>query len=140
MKTLIYEIVAAASTIETAGNRLLKRHGLTTMTFNILGVLVAGPLSQRQISERMIVAASSITFQMRQLQRKGLVQRRRTDARTWGVSLTPLGRETRRTAEAEMDGIIGQLQVDPDVVASTEAALRSIRAHLQAASTTLIPA
>src|SRR5208337_230045 len=99
MKTLIYEIIAAAGTIEAAGNRVLKPFGLTPMTFNILNVLKDGPLSQREISDRIIVAASSITFQVRQLQRKGLIQRRRADARTWRVSLTALGAQTRLLAE-----------------------------------------
>ena len=47
MKTLIYEIIAAAGTIEAAGTRILKPFGLTPMTFNILNVLKDAPLSQR---------------------------------------------------------------------------------------------
>ena len=46
MKTLIYEIIAAAGTIESAGNRILRPFGLTPMTFNILNVLTDGPLSR----------------------------------------------------------------------------------------------
>jgi DNA-binding MarR family transcriptional regulator len=130
MKSLIYEIIAAAGTIETAGARILKPHGLTPMTFNILNVLNPGPLSQREISERIIVAASSITFQVRQLQRKGLIQRRRADARTWRVSLTPLGARTRQQAEAAMDAVIRQIRIDPALVAGAESALRAIRQHL----------
>ena len=77
MKALIYEIIAAAGTIDAAGGKILKPFGLTPMTFNILNVLRDGPLSQREIGDRVIVAASSITFQVRQLQKKGLIQRRR---------------------------------------------------------------
>jgi len=69
MKTLIYEIVAVAGMIGAAGNRILKPLGLTPMTFNILNVLTDGPLSQREISERVIVAASSIALPVRQLQK-----------------------------------------------------------------------
>jgi len=130
MKSLIYEIIAAAGTIEAAGNRILKPFGLTPMTFNILNVLADGPLSQREISERVIVAASSITFQVRHLQRKGLIQRRRSDARTWRVSLTALGADTRLRAEERMDQAIGQIRIDPGLVASAEAALRAVRSHL----------
>jgi DNA-binding MarR family transcriptional regulator len=127
MKSLIYEIIAAAGTIEAAGNRILKPFGLTPMTFNILNVLNGASLSQREISDRIIVAASSITFQVRQLQRKGLIQRRRSDARTWRVSLTALGASTRLQAEQRMDEIIGQIQIEPSLVASAESALKAVR-------------
>ncbi len=130
MKTLIYEIIAAAGTIESAGNRILKPFGLTPMTFNILNVLSERPLSQREIGDRIIVAASSITFQVRQLQKKGLIQRRRADARTWQVSLTPLGADTRRRAERRMDEVIGQIRIEPGLVANAESALREVRRHL----------
>ena len=130
MKTLIYEIIAAAGTIDTAGNRILKPFGLTPMTFNILNVLKDGPLSQREISDRIIVAASSITFQVRQLQKKGLIQRRRSDARTWRVSLTPLGTETREAAERCMDDVIAQIRIEPELVAQALSALSSVRRHL----------
>ena len=66
MKSLIYEIIAAAGTIDSGGQVILKPFGLTPMTFNILNVLKEGPLSQREISDQVIVAASSITFQVRQ--------------------------------------------------------------------------
>ncbi len=129
MKSLIYEIIAAAGTIDAGGHAILKPFGLTPMTFNILNVLHAGPLSQREISERVIVAASSITFQVRQLQKKGLLQRRRADARTWRVSLTPAGAEARRRAEERMDQVIGQIAIEPGLVAQAESALRAVRSH-----------
>lgn len=129
MKTLIYEIIAAAGAIEAAGNTILKPFGLTPMTFNILNVLKDGPLSQREISERVIVAASSITFQVRQLQKKGLIQRRRPDARTWCVSLTPAGAETRRAAEQRMDSIIEQIRIEPELLANAESALKAVRSR-----------
>jgi DNA-binding MarR family transcriptional regulator len=127
MKSLIYEIIAAAGTIDAAGNVILKPFGLTPMTFNILNVLKDGPLSQREISDRIIVAASSITFQVRQLQKKGFIQRRRSDARTWRVSLTPLGAERRSLAEQRMDKIIEQVRIEPDLVAIAESALKAVR-------------
>jgi DNA-binding MarR family transcriptional regulator len=139
MKTLIYEIIAAAGTIEAAGTRLLKPFGLTPMTFNILNVLKDGPLSQREISDRIIVAASSITFQVRQLQKKGLIQRRRSDARTWGVSLTPLGSRTRLLAEQRMDQVIGQIQIAPDLISNAESALKAVRSHLPKLSQETLP-
>ena len=130
MKALIYEIIATAATIDDAGSRTLKPFGLTPMTFNILNVLKDGPLSQRAISDQVIVAASSITFQVRQLQKKGLVQRRRSNARTWCVSLTEQGAEKRRLAESQMDQRINQILLKPDVIANAMTALRTLRNQL----------
>jgi DNA-binding MarR family transcriptional regulator len=129
VKSLIYEIIAAAATIDAGGHTILKPFGLTPMTFNILNVLKDGPLSQREISDQVIVAASSITFQVRQLQRKGLIQRRRSDARTWRVSLTPAGAAARERAERRMDDILAQIPVDPSLVADAQAALKEVRRH-----------
>jgi DNA-binding MarR family transcriptional regulator len=139
MKTLVYEIIATAGIIEAAGNRILKPFGLTPMTFNILSVLKDGPLSQREISDRIIVAASSITFQVRQLQKKRLIQRRRSDARTWRVSLTPIGAETRLLAEQRMDQIIDQIRIEPGLIANAESALKAVRRHLPELSKGVAP-
>jgi DNA-binding MarR family transcriptional regulator len=130
MKSLVYEIIAAAGKIDAAGIRVLKPFGLTPMTFNILNVLSDGPLSQREIGDRVIVAASSITFQVKQLQKKGLIQRRRSDARTWRVFLTPLGEEMRRRAEQRMDQIVGLIRIEPGRVANAESTLKIIRESL----------
>ena len=70
MKTLIYEIIAVAGTIEAAGNRILKPFGLTPMTFNILNVLTDDPLSQREISDLVIVAASVSPFKSANCRRR----------------------------------------------------------------------
>jgi DNA-binding MarR family transcriptional regulator len=130
MKALIYEIIATAATIDAVGSKTLKPFGLTPMTFNILNVLKDGPLSQRAISEQVIVAASSITFQVRQLQKKGLVQRRRSNARTWCVSLTEQGTEKRRLAESQMDQRIKQILIEPDLIANAMKALQALQSQL----------
>jgi len=140
MKTLIYEIIATAGAIESAGTRVLKPFGLTPMTFNILNVLKDGPLSQREISDRVIVAASSITFQVRQLQRKGLIQRRRADARTWRVSLSSAGARSRILAEQAMDRIIDQIRVEPELVTSAKSALKEVQRLLPGLSLGPTPA
>jgi DNA-binding MarR family transcriptional regulator len=130
MKALIYEIIATAATIDAVGSRTLKPFDLTPMTFNILNVLKDGPLSQRAISDQVIVAASSITFQVRQLQKKGLVQRRRSNARTWCVSLTEQGAERRRLAESQMDRRIKQVLLEPDLIANAMKALQGLQKQL----------
>ena len=131
MKNLIYEIIATAGVIDAAGSRILKPFGLTPMTFNILNLLSDGPLSQREISDQVIVAASSITFQVRQLQKKNLVQRKRSDKRTWRVSLTTLGVEQHRLATEEMTRIISQILLQPEQIAGATCALKEIQKQIE---------
>ena len=131
MKNLIYEIIATAGVIDAAGSRILKPFGLTPMTFNILNLLSDGPLSQREISDQVIVAASSITFQVRQLQKKNLVQRKRSDNRTWRVSLTTLGVEQHRLATEEMTRIISQILLQPEQIAGATCALKEIQKQIE---------
>ena len=131
MKNLIYEIITTAGVIDAAGSRILKPFGLTPMTFNILNLLSDGPLSQREISDQVIVAASSITFQVRQLQKKGLVQRKRSDKRTWRVSLTTLGVEKHRLAVTEMTRILDQIRLQPEQIVGATGALKEIQKQIQ---------
>lgn len=134
MKQLLYEIIAAAGAIEAAGSRVLKPFGLTPMSFNILNLLDGCPLSQRELSDRLIVVASSVTFQFRQLRRRGLLQRRRADRRTWLVSLTPEGRALLRSASSDMDRMIGRLRLEPEAVSSALATLRSLKGQIAGAT------
>lgn len=130
MKGLLYQVISTAATLEQAGFRVLRPMGLTPMSFNILNVLKDGPLSQREIGDRMIVAASSITFQMKQLQKRGLIQRRRADARTWDVSLTEKGAFLRREADERMDAVMARMAVDPATATRATETLGSIEAQL----------
>jgi len=131
MKALIYDIIATAGLIDSSGAKVLRPLGLTPMTFNILSVLTDGPLSQREIGDRVIVAASSITFQMHQLQRRGLIKRRRADARTWRVSLTDEGEALHGRAAMLMDALIVRLPVSAAQAAQASAVLLTIRQNLQ---------
>ena len=132
MKKLLYQVISAAATLEQAGFKVLRPMGLTPMTFNILNVLKDGPLSQREIGDRMIVAASSITFQMKQLQKRGLIQRKRADARTWRVSLTEKGSQLRLNADERMERVMAKIAVDPARCEEAAGLLASIESQLGA--------
>ncbi len=127
MKSLLYEIIATAASIDALATKTLKPYKLTPMTFNILNLLKEGPLSQREIGDQVIVAASSITFQVRQLQKKGLIQRRRSDARTWQVSLTDIGLDRLGLAERSMDEVISMFKLDEDQASKAKSALISVK-------------
>ena len=126
MKAFVYEIIATAGAIDVAGTRILKPFGLTPTTYNILNLLEDTALSQRELSDKLIVVASSVTFQVRQLQKRRLLTRRRADRRTWLVSLTPNGEQLLKSATAEMDKMIAHFQIDP---AALTTALATLRVH-----------
>ena len=100
------------------------------MTFNLLNVLDDGPLSQRELGDLMIVAASSITHQMRRLEKRGLIRRERADARTWKVSLTPAGQTLRNRAAKVMDALMVRLPLTAAQAKQAGAALLTIRQAL----------
>lgn len=134
MKEFIYEIIATAGAIDAAGTRLLKPFGLTPMSYNILNLLDGAELSQRQLSDELIVVASSVTFQVRQLQQRGLLKRRRADRRTWLVSLTPAGVDLHRTATVEMNKMIAQFRLKPAEHATSLATLRDVKRQISSAA------
>ena len=130
MKEFIYEIIATAGAIDAAGTRVLKPFGLTPTSYNILNLLNGTALSQRQLSDELIVVASSVTFQVRQLQKRHLLKRRRADQRTWMVSLTPSGEELWRDATAAMDKMIARFQLEPGALATALTALRDFKSQI----------
>ncbi|MEO6875518.1 MAG: MarR family transcriptional regulator [Opitutaceae bacterium] len=130
MKNLVYEIIATAGAIEAAGIRILKPFSLTPMSYNILNLLDGPPLSQRQLGDKLIVVASSVTFQVRQLQQRGLLKRRRQDRRTWLVSLTPEGEARLRSATFAMDELLARFRVDPQALIVTHDTLGNLKQQI----------
>ena len=130
MKDFIYQIIETAGAIDAAGTRLLKPFGLTPMSYNILNLLSDAELNQRQLSDELIVVASSVTFQVRQLQQRGWLKRRRADRRTWLVSLTPAGEEVHRAATKEMDALVARLKLSPKACETALGTLREVKGQL----------
>lgn len=96
----------------------IRAHGLTTTQFEVLEALSAhGPLSVGQIVETVFGTPGNIPVVVRNLERAGLVTRRRSqaDGRVTIVELTDLGR-----ARIE--------ETYPDVVASIERDLEPLSA------------
>ncbi len=85
----------AAHAVETAAHRHLTEHQLTVSQFGVLEALYhAGPLSQRQLSEKILRSSGNLTMVIDNLQRGGLVVRHRDeqDRRVSMVHLTERGR------------------------------------------------
>ena len=84
----------AAHAMEVQANRHLARHGLTISQFGVLEALHhLGPLSQRQLADKILRSSGNLTMVIDNLERGGLVQRQRDvrDRRVMSVSLTGKG-------------------------------------------------
>ncbi|MEF2277729.1 MarR family transcriptional regulator [Deinococcus sp. YIM 134068] len=84
----------AAHAVEVAANRHLGDHGLTTSQFGVIEALYhLGPLSQRQLADKILRSSGNLTMVIDNLERDGLVRRERDaqDRRVVNVFLTEAG-------------------------------------------------
>ncbi|GGQ97843.1 hypothetical protein GCM10008957_07940 [Deinococcus ruber] len=82
--------------MEVRANRHLAVHNLTISQFGVLEALYhIGPLSQRQLADKILRSSGNLTMVIDNLERDGLVQRERDlkDRRIMTVSLTERGFE-----------------------------------------------
>ncbi len=87
---------AAARLVEHEWNAHLSRWDLNHAGLAVLHVLVAGPLTQREIASRVQVEDQTVSRTLERLERSGYVERHRdeVDRRRVVVTLTPAGRKT----------------------------------------------
>lgn len=86
----------AAHAVELAANRHLQHHGLTVSQFGVLeAVYHLGPLSQRQLADKILRSSGNLTMVVDNLEKAGLVRRHRdqSDRRILQVHLTPAGED-----------------------------------------------
>jgi MarR family 2-MHQ and catechol resistance regulon transcriptional repressor len=84
----------AAHAVEVTANRHLADHGLTVSQFGVIEALYhLGPLSQRQLADKILRSSGNLTMVIDNLERGGLVRRERNpqDRRVMNVFLTPQG-------------------------------------------------
>ena len=94
-------------------------YGLHPMHFGMLTILASeGPISQRTLSERTGVDASTMVQRMDTLEEQGLIERGRNaeDRRSYQLELTAKGRvvleDLQEQAGAHMDRLFGTLSAD----------------------------
>lgn len=88
-------LLRAAATVAARVNRRLERHGLVASRFRTLCELQSsGPLCPHDIAGRLCQTRGNVTMVLDDLQRRGLVERRRegVNRRYRVVHLTPRGR------------------------------------------------
>ena len=86
----------AAHAMEVRANRHLSAHNLTISQFGVLEALHhLGPLSQRQLADKILRSSGNLTMVIDNLERDGLVGRERDlkDRRVMTVSLSTRGHE-----------------------------------------------
>ncbi len=109
------KLTRAASSLETRLTRQGSFGDLTPSQFGVMETLYhLGPLTQGEISSKLLKSSANITLVVDNLEKRGLVQRKRNpqDRRCSVISLTPAGEEQiARLFPAHAAAIAAQLAV-----------------------------
>ena len=93
---LVSAVMATADAFLRESHRLFRPHGLSGAQYNLLNVvaLSADGLSQRELSDHLVVDRSNITGLLDRMEKAGWVRRtdHPEDRRVYRVVLTPAGR------------------------------------------------
>src|SRR3954447_4184202 len=89
-------VLATADTFLRESQRLFRPYGLTAAQYNVLNVLAprADGMSQRELSDLLVVDRSNVTGLLDRMEKAGWVQRADDpmDRRVYRVTLTVVGR------------------------------------------------
>ena len=100
----------AAHLVEAQANRHLADYDLTISQFAVLEALFhLGPLSQRQLGDKILRSSGNLTMVIDNLEKAGLVRRQRsdTDRRVMNVTLEEAGRTLiERVLPPHVEGIV----------------------------------
>jgi DNA-binding MarR family transcriptional regulator len=93
---LVSAVMATADAFLRESHRLFRPHGLTGAQYNLHNVVALSPdgLSQRELSDHLVVDRSNVTGLLDRMEKAGWVQRtdHPSDRRVYRVVLTPAGR------------------------------------------------
>lgn len=110
---LVSAVMATADAFLREGQRLFRPHGLSSAQYNLLNVLAETPsgLSQRELSDQLIVDRSNVTGLVDRMERTGWVRRTDdpNDRRVYRVLLTPAGRKLWETVTPLYVGAVGKV-------------------------------
>ena len=94
---LVIQVLSVANVMVRESHRLFRPHGLSEAQFNVLNVLGPEPagLSQRALSDVLVVDRSNITGLLDRMEQSGWVRRtdHPSDRRVYLVTLTAEGRK-----------------------------------------------
>lgn len=110
---LIIQVLGTANVMVKESHRLFRPHGLTEAQFNVLNVLTSKPegVSQRELSDVLVVDRSNITGLLDRMEQAGWVERsdHPHDRRVYLVSLTATGRKLWRKVHPEYARAVDQV-------------------------------
>jgi len=90
------KLVRASESVTSRVIRHLGDDGLTVSQFGVLEALFhLGPLSQRELAQKILKSGGNVTMVVDNLEKRGLVKRERDsgDRRLYRITLTPVGRK-----------------------------------------------
>ncbi len=126
-------ILSTAAVLLREGNRLFKKAGITSPQFNALKLLADAPhgLRPSELATLLVVDPSSITFILKQLEKKGWLQRTEdpTDRRARVVAITESGTIKYVAAESSYRLALEEIatQFAPAQLQATVAVIEQIR-------------
>jgi DNA-binding MarR family transcriptional regulator len=110
---LVIQVLSVANVMVKESHRLFRPHGLSDAQFNVLNVLgpEAAGLSQRALSEVLVVDRSNITGLLDRMERSGWVKRtdHPSDRRVYVVTLTGEGRKLWQKVLPEYVAVVRQV-------------------------------
>ena len=106
-------VMATADAFLRESQRLFRPFGLTAAQYNILNVLapVTNGMSQRELSDYLVVDRSNVTGLLDRMEKAGWVQRADdpADRRIYRVTLTTAGRNLWRKVEPRYHAVVEQV-------------------------------
>ena len=90
------KLVRASESVTSRVIKHLDDDGLTVSQFGVLEALLhLGPLSQRELAQKILKSGGNVTMVIDNLEKRGLVTRERDehDRRLYRITLTPTGRK-----------------------------------------------
>lgn len=119
-------VLATAAALLRESQRFFRPFGITAAQFNVLNVLAPAPagLSQRELSEVLVVDRSNVTGLLDRMEKAGWVKRTDDpdDRRVYRVVLTPAGRRLWARVQPKYLQVVAQLTRDfpaKDIAACT---------------------
>ena len=141
---LTYVVKQTELAIRAQLDRIVGRHGLTTLQYTALSVLERNPgISSAQLSRRSFVTAPAGNEMVAILERKGLIERRPDPAnlRIRHVFLTTVGAAVLDSCDAEVDELETRMLRGVDVATRRQlrSGLESCTANLHEAAGSDVP-
>jgi len=103
-------ITIAARTGQELAKRRLNPIGLTVQMCGVMNLLGEGPVSQQELGEQLGIDRTTVVELIDDLEKKGVVERRRNpaDRRSYALHLTARGRTVQKRATKAFDAAVDE--------------------------------